>query len=381
MMTRCRKFIVVGAERGLILQALIAIHSANKDECMIICADGSALLRFSRRVCRCIDFDFSGKDDDRFVNEVNHFAQATPETILVSTDPKSTRMVARVRDRLGLRIAPAPDVDMLDRLDNKWHFYLFCKEHGLRVPATEYVGNKRRLDYDATAVRLGIPFVIKPVDQAGSEGVRIICNKASYKQYVLDNKDYRHENLIAQCFIPGTDVGLNIMAFHGKVQEIAIQRRHQPQDETAKISFFFNDYLVKVAYKLVQECRYDGVMNIDARIEEKTNKVYLLECNPRVWRSLLASAWCGHNFIEALVDPDLHNQKVRLLIDGTADTFWHPLFRPSLWPYALLDRGHKGRLVRAMMSEVCLLGASIKYKVHLKKTMAVNPGNHQPVIH
>lgn len=355
---------VIGATRGLVLQVLLALNSFTETNCVVICAKGTRFLRFSRLISAYREIEFSGQDDDRFVDHVNRFAENMPDLVLIPTDCDGARMTSRLRSRLKATIFPCPDVSMLDRLDNKWHFYQFCRQHGLMTPQTRFIGEKDKLDFAATALELGSPFVVKPVDQAGSKGVQAIASEEDYHRKILHNDSYQHHPLIAQRYIRGTDVGLNLLSVKGKVAAIAIQQRQPPQHEAAEIRFTSNDYLVSAAHILAGAIAYEGVMNVDARIEDGTGTVFLFECNPRFWRSLLASVWCGLNFVGEALEPRAQPEHPRMLTSGSADTFWHPVFRPPLWRYALFDRSHRGRMVRAMMYDICFLGSSIAFKAN-----------------
>lgn len=353
---------VIGANRGLLLQVLLATHAFTKANCVVICARGTRFLRFSRLISEYLELDLSGTDDHLFVHHVNRFAETMPDLILIPVDCEGSRLASRVQSQLNAALVPTPDSTMLDCLDNKWRFYQFCRKHGLNTPATCLIGNKHRLDFAATARELGLPFLVKPVNLAGSKGVELIASEQEYQRKILHNDAYRHGLLIAQSYVYGTDVGLNLLSICGKVSAIAIQRRHYPQHEAARISFIPNDYLITVAHTISRASAYQGVMNVDARIEKGSDKVFLLECNPRFWRSVLASAWCGLNFVAETAQASAAQDQARMLTAGVADTFWHPLFRPALWRYALFDTGYRGRMVRAMMSDVCLLGSSIVFK-------------------
>lgn len=362
-----RNFIVVSATRGLALQALLALHALSSVNCAVVCAAGTRFLRYSWLISEYREADFSGEDDEGFVKAVNVLAADMPDVLLIPTDCEGARMIGRVRHRLRTRIAHAPDSSMLDRLDNKWHFYRLCQEHGLTTPPSRFIGEKHQLEFSATAFELGIPFIVKPVSEAGSKGVTLIASEDDFRRKILHDDSYTYRPLIAQRYVRGTDVGLNLLAVGGEVKAIAIQRRRPPQDESAKIDFLHNDDLIAAAHVVAKTTAYDGVMNVDARIEDGTGKVFLLECNPRFWRSLLASAWCGMNFVGEMIDPPPEAEGIRTLTSGTADTFWHPLFRPSLLRYAIFDRAHRGRMVRAMMGDICLLGSSVVFKVGVNR--------------
>ncbi|MDB5729137.1 MAG: hypothetical protein JWQ00_2342 [Noviherbaspirillum sp.] len=354
-----RNIVVVAQGKPVIMQVLLAVHSFTDANCNVVCNKGTRLLRFSNLCSDYMEADFYGADDDGFVVHVNRMADAMPDLTLIPADCAGTRMVNRVRGRLNGAVIPIPDTTMLDRLENKWRFYRFCEEHGLRAPRTRYIGAKADLDFASTARDLGLPFIVKPVAEQGSNGVLVITSEADYEEKIRANDAYQHARLIAQRYIRGTDVGLNLLALHGKVAALAIQ---QPIDQHlvgSRIRFFANDYLESVAHRLSEAIGYHGVMNVDARIEDGTGRVYLFESNPRFWRTLSASVWCGLNFVAESMEASRPAQGVRKLTSGTANTFHHPLFRPSQWRYAAA-RDHRGRMVRRMMCDFTLLASSAK---------------------
>jgi predicted ATP-grasp superfamily ATP-dependent carboligase len=355
-----RNFVIVAQGKPVVMQVLLAIHSFTDANCIVVCARGTRILRFSSLCSGYMEVNFYGEDDNRFVNRINLLSQSMPGLILIPADCPGTRMVNRVRNRLKVAVVPTPDSAMLDRLEDKWSFYQFCKAHGLSVPRTRYIGAKHELDFDSTVRELGTPFVVKPVNEQGSDGVHVVSSESDYNRKIRNRGNYRYGPLIAQQYIRGTDVGLNLLSLHGKVAAIAIQ---QPVDQDrvgSRIMFFPNDYLQSVAYSLCKAIGYHGVMNVDARIEDGTGMVYLFESNPRFWRTLLASVWCGLNFVKESVEASPHSGKVRMLTSGVADTYYHPLFRASLWSYAISNSGHRGRMMRRMMGDVSMLVASAK---------------------
>ena len=359
-MTSKKNFLVIGAHRTLIIQVLLALHAAADAECVVICPGTTRYLHLSNMCSRHWIAEFDGSDDDTITGIVNRCADDMPGLVLIPADCLATRLVNRVRARLHVRIARVPDEEMLDLFDNKWRFHQFCKRLGLNVPPTQVAASKEALDFSVAAHELGLPFIVKPLDQHGAAGLLLVSSENDYRENILGNDAYRYAPLVVQRYIRGIDVGLNLLAIRGKVQAIAVQRRDYPQNEEAKIRFFSNDYLAKAAFLLCEESGYDGVMNVDARIEEDTGTVYLFEANPRYWVSLSASTWCGLNFVAENLDRMEQSEDVRVLASGTADTFYHPLFRPMLWPYVLFGRSHRGRLSRIMARDICTLGKQVR---------------------
>ncbi|WP_019143164.1 ATP-grasp domain-containing protein [Noviherbaspirillum massiliense] len=359
-MAAVKNFIVVGARRGLLIQVLLGLHAYTDANCVAVCARGTRYLRLTHLCAGQVEVDFEGAEDDLFVEAVNQIGESMPDLVMLCSDCEGARMISRVRHRLNVIVAPTPDGPMLDRFDNKWHFYEFCREHGLRVPESELVESKEKLAFSAVAHKLGLPFIVKPLDQQACTGVHLIVSAEDYRERILANDAYQYAPLVAQRCIKGVDVGLNMLAIHGQVQAIGIQQRVYPQNDEAKIVFFANDYLEQAAHTISRESGYHGVMNVDGRIEERTGDVYLFEANPRYWRSHAASVWCGLNFAAESVERLQQTAEPRVLTSGCADTFYHPVFRPLLWPYIAFGAGHRGHMSRLMMKDFCSLASQAR---------------------
>jgi predicted ATP-grasp superfamily ATP-dependent carboligase len=359
-MASAKNFLVVGVHRTLIVQAMLAIHAFTDAACAVICPKSTRYLRLTNMCSSCWAAELDGSDDDRIIDIIHRCAESMPGLVLIPSDCPSIRLANRLRARLRVRIARVPDAATLDLFDNKWRFHQFCKERGLNVPPTKLVASKKELDFAMVAQEIGLPFIVKPLDQHGSAGVRVISSEREYRERILDDDAYRFSPLLVQRYIRGIDVGLNLLSIAGRVQALAVQRRNYPQNEEARIRFLSNAYLRDAAFLICADSGYNGVMNVDARIEERTGTVYLFEVNPRFWVSMSASVWCGLNFLAENLEREGQSDDVRFLETGTADTFYHPLFRPALWPYVLFHTGRRGRMSRLMARDMCTLGSQLR---------------------
>ncbi len=335
-------FIVSGKSRRVMSAVLQAIRSFTDAKCIVIGGPETAVFRFSALCKRQITLDLDGSDDDIFVAVVNSIVGTWPHVVLIPADCDAVRVINRVRRGLKLGITPIPESATLDMLDNKWRFHQFCSKAGLPVPDTRYIASKTELDYDATASDLGEPFLVKPLDKAGSTGVQIVRSKADYESLILHNDGYDYGSLIAQRHIDGVDIDISVLSLKGRVTALAIQ-----QASDSRITFVSSPELEAMATRLCAVSAYHGVMHIDARIEAATGRIFLIESNPRFWASLTASVWCGLNFVAASIQQSPIKNDVRRLTAGTAYTR-HPLIRPSSWRPLLVDSGGRGRLLRAI---------------------------------
>lgn len=335
-------FIVVGECKRVVTAVLQAIRSFTDAKSVVIGGKAAAALRWSSLSKRQYMVDMLGRDDEQFVQVVNLIVKHSPHVVLIPADCDAIRLVNRVRRRLDLKITPMPDLATLDMFDNKWRFYQFCMQHQLPVPTTRYLGSKAALDYDAIAAEFGVPFVVKPLNQAGSTGVQIIRSKSHYETAILNNDGYNYGPLIVQRYIDGIDIDVSFLSIAGRLCAFAVQ-----QSAPSQIVFVSNAELEALAARLCQAGGYHGVMHVDARLDSATGKIYLIESNPRFWATLTASVWCGLNFVAESIAPTTQGAGVLRLTSGTASTR-HPLLRPSAWRELVADPGRRGRLLRAI---------------------------------
>lgn len=343
-----RRFIVVGTSERVVTAVLQGIACISDEKSIVVGEEETRKLQWSALCARHISLDFDGISDMRVAELINECCAPDGNTVIIPADCRGIRLVGRIRQHLKARVVPFPDLATLDLMDDKWQFYQLCQSHGLQVPETYYIGSKANLDYDEVVRKLGLPFVLKPTNESGSNGVQIIRSREHYLQAVKHNEAYRFNSLIAQRYINGEDIDLSLLAINGRMSAYAIQ-----QVDGARIEFVRNDELRDQVAKLCRESAFHGVMHIDARIETRTGRVFMIESNPRFWASLTAAAWCGLNFVEESAQDAPELRPVLSLVSGTAYRR-HPLLRPSAWPL-LFDSGYQGRLTRTSIFDAYTL--------------------------
>lgn len=356
-----RPFVLVSAIDLLLIEVLQAVHAFADAQCFVVASHRVPFIGFPNFPTHCLVAGFCGNDDERVVSEINRIAEEKPELIVIPCDCAGARLVDRIARRLNAAIIPAPNGAMLDRFNDKWQFHLFCKQHGLSAPDSRLIGSKHELDFHRISQELGCPFVLKPLYELASVGVKLVSSEEQYRRAIRDNDAYQYFPLMAQRYVKGTDVSVNLLSLYGKVTAVSIQQRDHPQLPSAKIRFIENRSLENAAHRIAAYSGYHGVMNVDARIEEGTGKVFLFESNPRFWRSLNASTWCGLNFVAECVTPSRPGRSMPRLTSGTADIFYHPVIRPAFFYHAFFSPDpHRRRLARAMVGNVWTLSLQIK---------------------
>lgn len=346
-------FILVGNSVRIALPVLQAIRSFGDASCAVLGDERTLALRWSRLCKRHVCVDFAGGGDDHFVRRVHQLAEKMPQAVLIPFDCDGIRLVNRVLGRLQLSIVPIPDATTLDMFDDKWRFHEFCTKNALSVPTTRWAASKFDLDFSAISSELGLPFVLKPTNQSGSLGVQVVGSRLEYEAGILNNAAYDYGPLIAQRYIDGEDINLSLLSIRGRLGAFAIQ-----QASGCQVDFVSNAYLEDIAEKICRDSAFHGVMHVDARIEKRTGKVFLIESNPRFWASVTASVWCGLNFVaESIQQPARAGSPPRLTSGRSYNR--HPLVRPSAWR-GLADSGERGRLLRAWMFDGYTLGKLVQ---------------------
>jgi biotin carboxylase len=341
-------FVLIGNSARIALPVLQAVRSFGDEMCVLAGSRETAALRWSSLCERHVLIDFD--DDDSSVRRINGLAEKAPGALLIPFDCEGIRLVNRVSSRLALASIPVPDLPTLDIFDDKWRFYRFCLANTLPAPATRWIGSKQNLDFSVLEGQLGLPFVVKPTNCSGSLGVQIVRTRRMFEQEILHNPLYQHEPLIAQRYIDGMDMDINLLSVHGRLCASSIHRV-----EGSWMDFLRHPALQEIAEKLCRASGYHGVMNVDVRLDKGTGEVFLVESNPRFWASLVAAVGCGLNFVAESVRPCPPGEGPRQLTSGRFHTR-HPLLRPAAWRQLCSDNGEAGRLLRARLFDLYSLG-------------------------
>ena len=341
-------FILVGNAARIALPVLQAIHCAGLGRCAVVGGGDTQGLRWSHL---CSQYAWTNLlHDDAAVQVINLLVQNNPQAVLIPYDCDAIRFVSRVKGKIRLKSMPFPDLQSLNMLDDKWAFHQFCMANALPVPLTRFVGPKSSLDFNAIKAELGSPFIIKPTNESGSNGVQLVHSREELLQKIVNNVAYDFSPLIAQQYIEGIDMDINLFSVAGQLRAVSV---HRPGKRF--IDFMPHPKLEEIAEKICRFSHYNGVMNADVRLETKTGDVFLIESNPRFWATLASTVDCGLNFVAESLQQVVPDVVPRRLTSGRSYT-QHPFLRPSCWWLLVTDRTEKGRLLRARAFDLYTLG-------------------------
>ena len=209
-----RHAVVVGNSLQVLGPVLQAIRSFSRAHISVIGNDRTRSIRWALLCNQWIRHALSTREDEPLLMTLQKLCACDPPARIIAVDCDAAHAPNRLHPRLPAPVAPMPSSDQLALLEDKWQFHRFCQRQGLPVPLTLCFENKKMLRYQLLVSVLGTPFVIKPSNLAGSQGVRIICNQTMFDSEILQRDDYQFGPLLVQEYIPGEDIDISLLSPH-----------------------------------------------------------------------------------------------------------------------------------------------------------------------
>jgi biotin carboxylase len=280
-------------------------------------------VRFSRYCRSYLHVAPSALDFENLSSEGLHFLQEYVRDhaidVVIPGDLRATLGLSKLTDAALPRF-PVARHDVLELLHDKWSFHQLLTRAGLPSPRTEPL--------DPRALTLPFPIIVKPAGSEGGEGIHI-CESSDELAALSEAVGGRR--YIAQQLIIGHDVDVSVLAEHGRIIAYTIQ--HTETHDVKR--FMLDDHMFEVAAAIVAATQFHGLAHFDMRIDGQTGELYVIECNPRVWGSLMYSVWAGVNFIDLGCQLALGQQPAHSV--PPSERVWHQGVAPRRMLKALLQ--------------------------------------------
>lgn len=323
-------------------------------EIHIIANNENSILKFSRykKKFTFIPWSVYEKDQELTVQVIKEYLIDNSIEFIMTGGSESSAFLHKYRYNFNFaNVFPTMDNIKLEQIDNKWKFAQILISEGISTPATLYIDSKDMVASDnreAIENRFIFPLIVKPVHGDGGQGVCKVNSFEELQEHILGNHSYNSLPLIIQDFIDGYDIDLSFIAENGTVLSQAVQKW---TDEEV-LEFCRHEEIEQLGEKIIRLFNYSGAGHFDMRIDYKTGKAYVIECNPRFWRSITAAMWSGLNFAETAVNSGMGlpykkegangsyimpGEKIRMIIRKPWLYFSLPkIFRKEVW-YILGD--------------------------------------------
>lgn len=206
-----------------------------------------------------------------------------------ATDP-GVVVAAFVAEKLGLPTSPYDSVVLLQ---NKGKFRSFLRNNGFNVPYAKSYNNPQEALKDAD--KFCWPVIVKPVDSAGSKGVRRIDNKNSLLDAIKYALKYSFaKEFIVEEFIEQTGFSSDTDSFSIDGRLVYVSFNNQWFDKNADNPYTPSGYIwpSSMPNEIQKELRSElqrlisllhmntTIYNIETRYG-KDGKAYIMECTPR----------------------------------------------------------------------------------------------------
>lgn len=275
----------------------------------------------------------SPKRGEDLKSAIARAVESTHATHIIPDLVPSFVALSDMTGELGAAIAfPTAPPGLLRELDIKASFSLMARAFNLPIAESKIAID----EVDAKSHCLSYPVVLKPVDSVGGIGIRYCADEESLETELSKWRAYPQ---MVERYIPGSDVHLTFLSSDG---ELVAWEAHEPHSSDAiryrACRFYRDEQALEIGLELARALKYTGIANLDFR-RDSSGKLWLLECNPRLFGRMALAAKAGVNFIEMGLD----------LADGLdsgkpvavrEQVVYSPLALPSL-----LRRGHASELV------------------------------------
>jgi D-aspartate ligase len=194
------------------------------------------------------------------------------------------------------RLPPIASKELIDSLADKALLAEIMEREGIPYPK---IRRLRSIPVDEEQLEgLNFPVLVKPRNLEAGNGIRLCKTPGQIIDYLSGQSD--PFNFFIQEFISGPDIDCSVLCDNGEILAYTIQRgiarSPKPFRPPAAIEFVHNQGVFDSIQKLVRSVQWSGVVNFDLVLDQETNEAWLLEANPRYWRSLLGSLKAGVNF-------------------------------------------------------------------------------------
>ena len=244
----------------------------------------SRLSRFCRR-CHFTTSDITDKDRcDAILKTI----ATVPVDVLLPVSVAGIRLIAGNGKplRATLALPPLPDSAMLDIANDKTALCRFAKRHGVPVPP--FLVFPDEVPEHQALLRLAYPVLLKPPSLSGGRGFRLFHEPQTLAKFLEMNTiptDTRH---LLQSYLPGTDLGLNVLCRNGEILAFTVQENHvrasSPLRPGRRNPVSFRTLRRSGGWtRAFVALRWNGVANLDMLRCAATGETMLLEMNPRYW--------------------------------------------------------------------------------------------------
>lgn len=226
---------------------------------------------------------------EAIAHQINQYCRQEKIAVIIPSGIQATFILSKIQPLINTaKIFPLDRPETIQRIHNKWHLYADLSPRGLSFPKSILLENIKQLQN----IDLQFPIMVKPIELADGRGIKKLDSLAETEKYLTTEQLDNQLPLILQEYIEGFDIDLSVLANQGEIMAWTVQRAFPHH-----IEIFRNDAVLELGKQMISFYNFTGVAHFDLRVDQRTNQIKILECNPRLWASIEASLWYGVDFI------------------------------------------------------------------------------------
>ncbi len=283
-----------------IRSALALTRSLGRRGNLVITSDSEKISTsfFSKYTAKKFVYPDVVKDELGFVKSIKRLAEKEKIDVIFPIGGETTLALAKYRDLFNGRIKiPVTDYSRLLKAANKAETFKIAEKIGIPIPKTYQIKSFEDLN------RINFfPVILKPLSGSGSRGIALCKNRDELENnYKTSSMNY--SGFIVQDYIPVTDISNSEFCWYGIFDwdsELVgygcyknIRTYPSGSGPSTLQESVENEKINLLAIKLLKHLKWQGLAQIDFRVDARDNEPKLLEINHRMWAPLQHSISSG----------------------------------------------------------------------------------------
>jgi predicted ATP-grasp superfamily ATP-dependent carboligase len=232
--------------------------------------------------------------------------------LLMPVNSVETLLICKHKDKFTpYTHVPFEDYSKMIKLHDKGELAKVAEELNIPIPKTYEITDLN--DIEKFAESLTYPVVIKLKQSTSSVGVSYAFSQEEfislYKETIFKFKLEPFNYPLVQEYITGTGYGVSLLMNHGELRAIFTHKRLREYPITGGPSTLRESVrhpeMESIAVKLLKHFNWHGIAMVEFKLDQRTNRPYLIEVNPRFWGSLNQAILSGVDFPYLLYEMEM----------------------------------------------------------------------------